>query len=852
MDGFFRLFYGDMCKECPRNFYCPPDPPGDFDVRPCRENSITHGEGKTKPSNCICMVGIMLTEESPVVKCFLCENNTRCSMSDNVTECFGGEIPKYDSSACVCPLGFGRNGLVCEECATGTYRDSNMTDHCVSCESGKARTSTTLCEDCTPHSDPSLDHSECLCRPPRVMEDGECLLCLDGLYYEAADPGCRACPAHSAIPPATGTTDALYDVSLCQCVPGYVRGDPEHCVSCGPGTYEAGGACVPCGQDAHSGSAAASQSQCYCDETRCHRKVWGADCIGGCEAPPDECEPCTLGHFKETMSDEGNAAPNCVMCGAAKFQDETQASSCKSCHVTRTHALEGRVSDASCECKPGFQAASGQECAPCDAGAAKSSVGNQVCTLCAEGDFSDVSGSLHCKSCGTESPIPGATATHGTGSAHVDECTCEMGLSLDAASSECAPCPTGSFKDLVGFQACTLCGANTDLLLNRHGDSAVAVTSISHCVPCPLNSGQAASSISVLSLMASVDDCRCMGGFHMFSAIAGCIQCPPYEYKTGFSAEECRLCDAGDYFTASFQTCARCHLYSVGSTLDPDLHNGLVINSADAAHLWGVNADDCACSLGWYRHNNVCHECEPGFFRADRAASTCTRCGPRLFQPERGTTSCEPCPDNSDTYAEVSVAVTACKCRAGFEWHPDTQTCAECGVGEFNADVDSVCSPCPSGFYADSPGHTECQACAQNELSEMPRDSESTCLCSPGFGADNSVCAVCVEGTYSAGGVSGIQRPVCQSCPTNKNTIDTGSTVVAACLCVPGYGDASSNADETSGCTICSIGTYAPGSANIPCQSCGYGAITDPEEGALSFDMCLCDAASGLRTRPAL
>jgi len=198
------------------------------------------------------------------------------------------------------------------------------------------------------------------------------------------------------------------------------------------------------------------------------------------------------------------------------------------------------------------------------------------------------------------------------------------------------------------------------------------------------------------------------------------------------------------------------------------------------------------------------------------------------------------------------VSVTACKCRAGFEWHPDTQTCAECGVGEFNADVDSLYTPCPSGFYADSTRQIGCQACAQNEPSQRPRDSESMCLCHPGFGGDNSVCTVCIEGTYSAGGILGSQRPACQTCPANKNTIDTGSTVVADYLCVAGHGDVNSNADKMSGCAICCISTYAPGSANVPYQSCGYGAITDLEEDALSFAMCMCDAASGLRTRPAL
>ena len=347
--------------------------------------------------------------------------------------------------------------------------------------------------------------------------------------------------------------------------------------------------------------------------------------------------------------------------------------------------------------------------------------------------------------------------------------------------------------------------------------------------------------------MASVHNCLCMGGFDQFSATLGCTACPQYHHKTGFSVDECRLCDEGDFFTESYQTCTRCHLLSHGSLLDQTLHRGLVINSANVAFLWGVNADDCACSLGWYKLSGECHMCEPGYFRNDRTESTCSLCARGSYQSSSGSMSCESCPANSHTYSDVSTTVNACKCHAGHQWSPGTESCEQCIPGKFNSDIDSTCKTCLDGFYSSRPAQYVCLSCEQNQFSVLPRDGVSTCRCNPGFGGVNFVCALCLRGKYSAGGIASSQTLACQTCPLNKNTTMTGRTLLSECTCVAGYGDVYNNADENSECALCTTGTYAPGSINIACQSCGYGAITDPAEGASSFSMCMCNAASGLR-----
>jgi len=75
VDGFFRLFYGDMCKACPRNFYCPPSAL-DLNVRACHENLYTIGESISQVSACECVVGFIINEDGPSPKCFECDLNT--------------------------------------------------------------------------------------------------------------------------------------------------------------------------------------------------------------------------------------------------------------------------------------------------------------------------------------------------------------------------------------------------------------------------------------------------------------------------------------------------------------------------------------------------------------------------------------------------------------------------------------------------------------------------------------------------------------------------------------------------------------------------------------------------------
>ena len=115
-------------------------------------------------------------------------------------------------------------------------------------------------------------------------------------------------------------------------------------------------------------------------------------------------------------------------------------------------------------------------------------------------------------------------------------------------------------------------------------------------------------------------------------------------------------------------------------------------------------------------------------------------------------------------------------------------------------------------------------------------------MCRPGFGG--RPCEACPHGSYNPGNELADTHAECSACPDNKNTTSRGNTAPDACLCVPGTG--TSDTAALAACAPCPIGRYALGGSNIPCFSCGFGTISEPESGASSFDHCQCNHELGL------
>jgi len=133
-------------------------------------------------------------------------------------------------------------------------------------------------------------------------------------------------------------------------------------------------------------------------------------------------------------------------------------------------------------------------------------------------------------------------------------------------------------------------------------------------------------------------------------------------------------------------------------------------------------------------------------------------------------------------------------------------------------------------------------------------DPLSRCVCRPGYGSKTGegICSLCPIGTYSEGGsmedckpckfgltsAAGSSSraqcvPVSQACPVGQ-VAPPGAVSAAQCVCIAGYGG---GATPQHACSICRVGSWAPGIDTQPCIPCGWG-YTSPE-GSCSEDECI-------------
>ena len=330
-----------------------------------------------------------------------------------------------------------------------------------------------------------------------------------------------------------------------------------------------------------------------------------------------------------------------------------------------------------------------------------------------------------------------------------------------------------------------------------------------------------------LSLSSSHGDCKCSACHHTMQVSTG----------------------MGEYFVDHNEPCQQCVLHD--GTNATRNHVGVVVNSLDSSLAWASSFEDCDCDLGHERISNKCYQCQAGFYRSNTLNRTCQPCGQNEYQDLTGQTGCKQCPPNSFADTTQNTLITQCLCEAGYEWDDELQECRECSAGFKKARGTGVCEQCPENTYslAQSP---LCTACGPNERSSPGSGSPFACNCKPGFGSlDGAICSICGNGTFAVGAQESTtnspssQRPVCQECPSNKNSTQ-GNTEQGNCKCVPGHGDPNNNADDGAACSPCANGFYASGGNNIACFSCGFGAITDPPQAVFAFSCCKCDATRGL------
>ena len=210
-------------------------------------------------------------------------------------------------------------------------------------------------------------------------------------------------------------------------------------------------------------------------------------------------------------------------------------------------------------------------------------------------------------------------------------------------------------------------------------------------------------------------------------------------------------------------------------------------------------------------------ECLPGRYKQD---GICVLCPANTYKTEVGDFECTACPVHSLSLPG-SDSVAACLCDIGYRLEGDigsVDMCQECAIGEYKDFISNVaCVECPANSASLNMGST----------------SAGDCICLPGYagGALDNSCVACGIGTYKEA-----QHAECQSCPAHTTTEASGSSAVAACICVEGY--TASNTGMV--CVACVEGMYKDFEGALPCLECPPNS--NSPQGSTSLSACVCNA----------
>ncbi|XP_055866795.1 uncharacterized protein LOC106070475 isoform X2 [Biomphalaria glabrata] len=200
------------------------------------------------------------------------------------------------------------------------------------------------------------------------------------------------------------------------------------------------------------------------------------------------------------------------------------------------------------------------------------------------------------------------------------------------------------------------------------------------------------------------------------------------------------------------------------------------------------------CATGKEYKNNICSECNIGFYKDRNANSNCTKC-----------------PDHKITLGQGSSSITNC-------------SITHCELGFYSMD-NIFCLNCPIGTYKNFTGNQQCLHCPSNRTTTQYGSTDITncsfAHCVLGFySMDNMSCSVCPNGTYK--NFTGNQP--CVKCPMNRTTTNVGAIDISNCSfahCEPGF-----YSSDNISCSICLNGTYKEFTGNQPCLECPRNKTT--------------------------
>ena len=495
-----------------------------------------------------------------------------------------------DLGDCECVAGYhGDGGEACTQCAAGFFCAGNLAAQApcpVNTYSAIGASSCTPChaDSSAPAESTSVAACECdsgyytellastgeICNVCGVhpsfgagyfsTSPTACEACAKGSYLlssEVAEPNtiCHTCPDHSTT--LLTATSAATVRDACVCLPGYVatpEGEAFACTPCEAGSAKAGisntAVCETCDANTYAGAAAAE-----CDE--CPENALsdaGSGSIAACQcregyaiSGTDDCQACSAGHYKDTVSDTlcdpcaagtyqiATAATACDVCLQDTFTSASGTITCNSCqdHSSRSQPESPTADDADeasdCQCHAGHYLAGDGVCTQCPLGAFKASSGNQACTICDAGYTTEATGaisSISCLQCATDTYtvlVGGAqtcqacpeNSSSAQGSDKVGDCECNPGFTEISGTPDhtCQACELGTYKTTSGSDACADCPAGyvgtpdvaVRVLLAESCSQCESgtYTDGQTCAECPANTESAAGSSNINACCAS-------------------------------------------------------------------------------------------------------------------------------------------------------------------------------------------------------------------------------------------------------------------------------------------------------------------------------------------------------------
>ena len=696
-----------------------------------------------------------------------------------------GPSASGDRNNCQCNAGYtGADGGTCIECVAGKYKTEKGDAVCTSCRPGQYSSivgaASNVCLDCTANSHllkSSDEPTDCICQPGSSgLDGGICTLCAADTYNPVEGAAtCLICPAESVS--AVGSIT----VQDCMCDIGWTGWSFPVNVA------------RACGVE--------YQNNCPVDISSpwdIGPDLWGNPRYGNDGVTSDSAlivhssvsRPNSIQWYTIDFT-----TPRSVECMV--FYNRVDSGSGMDNATLRIAGATIRVGDNT-----------SSEHNPMCAALSTDTVQNSVCA--ATGRFMSI-------------VMPNTLALNF--------------LELEAYTSQCQKCATGTFKNGTGPNQCTFCSPHATSLPGSI--SAAACTCVSDyygpvynpnvllvCTACPVHSVSEPGSIIV-------SDCKCTAGYQRVEGV--CVPCETGKFKTTSGDFMCTSCAEGK---SSIETAA-----VLDVCLDCNPHS-----SSPAA---SGNVTACRCFVGFTGPDGgLCTICPTGTFKTNEGSAFCTLCTAGKYSTETGSplNVCQNCLANSHS-SEASDDINDCKCDAGYVG-PDGGVCETCIAGKFKTVAGNTpCSSCDQGKYSTLIAATfdVCETCPVNSSAPRASDKLTKCACDPGFtGPSGGLCQLCVAGTFKVdpgnalctnclanqySSVTGAISNPCQPCQSNSASLPV-SDAREDCIC-----NAGSSGPNGGSCALCGVGKYKIEPGEAVCSMCASGTYST-SVGAVGNDVC--------------